>query len=208
MANASGKAKGTGPKLNRWSGLSAPQHPGFPSHSQWERREGHSHITDLQLQAFLRAAQCWSPDCSPDTVKGRCEGSQACRMVCMAGLSRKDARAICSAGIRTRDTYGEAKHTDHLNRKLYRYFKLNWTLGTCSKMFVRLLLPVPTYFAASEERGVCSCSHLGGLSWHRCWAGVFTPLHKHKAGIGTVTISGTQAPIYTPLAARFFTQYF
>lgn len=141
--------------------------------------------------------------------KDACEGSQACRMVCVAGLSRKDARAICSAGIRTRDTCGEAKHTeDYLNRKLCRYFKLDWTLGTCSKMFVRLLLPVPAYFAASEEREVCSCSYLGGVSWHRCWAGVFTPLHKHKAGTGTVTISSAQALVYTLLAAHFFTQYF
>ena len=88
----------------------------------------------------------------------------------------KDARASCGAGTSTRDTRGEAKHTsDYLNRELCSHFKLNWTLGTCAKMFARLLLPVPACFAASEEKEQCSCSPLAGFSWHTDWAGLFHP---------------------------------
>lgn len=88
----------------------------------------------------------------------------------------KDARASCGAGTSTRDTRGEAKHTsDYLNREFCSHFKLNRTLGTCAKMFARLLLPVPACFAASEEKEQCSCSPLAGFSWHTDWAGLFHP---------------------------------
>lgn len=119
-----------------------------------------------------------------------------------SGAFGKDARATCDAGTSTRGTCGDAKHTSaYLNRELHSRFKLNWTLGTGAETFVRLLLPVPACFAASEENEQCSRSPLAGFSWHRAGQDPSTPLHNHMADTGAVTISSTQALVYTLLAA-------
>lgn len=113
----------------------------------------------------------------------------------------KDTRATCGAGTSTRETQGEAKHiSNHLNGVLCGQPKLNWTLGTCAKMFVRLLLPAPTCFAASEE------------GEQRGWAGPFPLCARAGLALG---LSPSPAPrllfVHCLLpfpCAVFLTKYF
>jgi len=111
----------------------------------------------------------------------------------------------CQSHLRHGNQHRRGQAHIRLNRELCSHFKLNWTLGTCAKMFGRLLLAVPACSATSEENEQCSCSLLAVFSRHRGWGGLFTPLHKHRAGTGSVTgsvtIASTQALVYTLLAA-------
>lgn len=104
----------------------------------------------------------------------------------------KHARATCGEGASTRDTSVEAKDTsDYLNRELCNHLKLNWTYGTCAKIFMRLLVSASACRADPEENEQCSPSACQDSMGMEVGQGSSTPLHKESTGLGLLASPAT-----------------
>lgn len=154
----------------------------------WAWQEGHRQHTPAAPE-ILQSCGLLNPHCPPTTAKGRAEQHKPGVWSIWQGF--RDGRATCGEGTNTRDTCVQAKDTSgHFNKELCNHLKLNWTRGTSTKMFVRLL-------------SLClQCSHSAcqGSTSGEAGPGFSTPVHRERWA-GAVSKSSTQALLYTLLTA-------
>lgn len=196
VANAQGKAKGTGPKLDGWLGGTVCTSASRVSQQECEPDRGTQTQHTPAAPGTPQSCALLKPHCPPPQQKD-VQGSRSLEHHPYGRAVRKDARATCGKGASARDTCVEAKDTsDYWNRELCSHLKLNWTCGISAKTFVRLLVCACMLCRPWGEQAMLLLCMSEFHQWGG-WERLFHSSAHREPRAESVGISSTKALVYT-----------